>query len=251
MKHTQTPEEKKSERNSLKSISVVSSNSGKRKNNSEADNKYLLEAVIHTEERERKRMADYLNEELGSMLSAVKLKFGLLENDLLQLPAKSKEEFEEAIKMLDDAIYHLRNVAHESMPVTLEFGLFSAIQSLTDRINHSGLLKVNLFYTSQNFELKNKSLEITVYRIIQELLNNAIYHSKAKETNIHFSLLSHSLLIKVTDDGIGFNYQHEKDNSNGLGLKKIDQRIQVFGGIMEVHSTAKTGTSVSIELPLN
>ncbi len=244
-------QEQKENNAGLDSIAAVrSSHSLQKKRTPVFHHKKLLEAVLHSEERERKRIADFLNEDLGSFLSSVKLKFSLLDNEISTLSDTAKTEFETALKMLDDAIEQLRNVAHEATPISLEFGLLKAIQSLADRVNDSGLLKVNLHYLSDNFTLKNKSLETTVYRIIQELLNNAIYHSKAKEADIYFTMHDDSLQIKVSDDGIGFNYEKEKINSKGLGLQKINQRVQVFGGIIEVKSSSESGTYFNIELPL-
>lgn len=249
MKSNLTQEKKLKEVNLESIASTRSSHLLQKKRVPVFHHKNLLEAVLHSEERERKRIADFLNEDLGSLLSSVKLKFSLLDGDISKLSDSSKAEFDEALKMLDEAIGQLRNVAHEATPISLEFGLFKAVQSLTDRVNDSGLLKVNLFYESENFILKNKSLETTVYRIIQELLNNAIYHSKATETNIHFVFLHDSLQIKVSDDGIGFNYEKEKTKTKGLGLIKIDQRVQVFGGVFQIKSSPEKGTYISIELP--
>lgn len=250
MKTNLTPVQKES-KESLSSIAAVRSTPPLQKKRTPVfHHKKLLEAVLHSEERDRKRIADFLNEDLGSFLSSVKLKFSLLDSEISNLSENAKTEFETALKMLDDAIEQLRNAAHEATPISLEFGLLKAIQSLSDRVNDSGLLKVNLHYLSDNITLKNKSLETTVYRIIQELINNAIYHSKAKEADIYFTLLHDTLQIKVSDDGIGFNYEKEKISSKGLGLQKINQRVQVFGGIIEVKSSRETGTYFSIELPL-
>lgn len=235
----------------LESITAIrSSHSLQRKGAPVFHHKKLLEAVLHSEERDRKRIADLLNEDLGSFLSSVKLKFGLLDTEISTLSDNANTEFKTAMRMLDEAIEQLRNIAHEATPISLEFGLVKAIQSLADRVNNSGLLKVNLHYESENITLKNKSLETTAYRIIQELLNNTIYHSKAKEANIYFTMLHDSLHIKMSDDGVGFNYEKEKISTKGLGLKKIDQRVQVFGGILEVKSSSEIGTYFNIELPL-
>jgi len=208
-----------------------------------------IDTLIQTEELERRRFAEYLNDELGSMLSGIKLKFSAFEKDTSSLSPESKESFSSGVSLLDEAIEQIRNLAHHEMPMNMDFGLTNAINNLVNRINDSALLAIKIHIINSEISLPI-ALETTAYRILQELLKNIMYHSKAVNSSIFIYQHGSKLLIEISDDGIGFNYQKELHNPRGLGLKKIFQRVQMLGGKIDVLSTQKVGTKFSIELPL-
>lgn len=208
-----------------------------------------IETLIHTEELERRRFAEYLNDELGAMLAGIKLKFSTLENETDNLSVESKESFNTGVNLLDEAIEQIRNLAHHEMPMNMDFGLTNAINNLVNRINDSALLAIQIHIINSEISLPI-ALETTAYRILQELLKNIMYHSKAVNSKIFIYQHGSTLLMEISDDGIGFNYQKELHHPRGLGLKKIFQRVQMLGGKIDVLSTQKIGTKFSIELPL-
>jgi len=208
-----------------------------------------VETLIHTEELERRRFAEYLNDELGSMLAGIKNKLSGIDSEKNIEKKESKQSLTESIQLLDDAIEQVRNLAHHEMPVNIDFGLQNALNNLVARINNSNLLQVECHILNAEISLP-LALETTVYRILQELLKNSIYHSKANIATISVYQHGLQLVIDVTDDGIGFNYQKELHHPKGLGLKKVFQRIQMLGGKLEVLSTQKVGSRFHIEIPL-
>ncbi len=208
-----------------------------------------IETLIHTEELERRRFAEYLNDELGAMLAGIKLKFSSIEKETSNLSPESKESFNGGVNLLDEAIEQIRNLAHHEMPMNMDFGLTNAINNLVNRINDSALLAIQIHIINSEISLPI-ALETTAYRILQELLKNIMYHSKAVNSKIFIYQHGSTLLIEISDDGIGFNYQKELHHPRGLGLKKIFQRVQMLGGKIDVLSTQKIGTKFSIELPL-
>ena len=208
-----------------------------------------IETLIHTEELERRRFAEYLNEDLGSMLAGIKLKFSSIEKEVTDLSPESKESFNSGINSLDEAIEQIRNLAHHEMPMNMDFGLTNAINNLVNRINESALLAVQIHIINSEISLPI-ALETTAYRILQELLKNIMYHSKAVNSSIFIYQHGSKLLIEISDDGVCFDYQKELHNPRGLGLKKIFQRLQMLGGKIDVLSTQKIGTKFCIELPL-
>ncbi len=208
-----------------------------------------IETLIHTEELERRRFAEYLNEDLGSMLAGIKLKMESLEKEAQKFSADAKENLHSSLHLIDDAIGQIRNLAHHEMPMNMDFGLNNAINNLVNRINDSGLLALKIQIVNAEISLPI-ALETSAYRIMQELLKNIMYHSKAVNANIFMYQHGSTLLIEVSDDGSGFNYQKELHHPRGLGLKKIFQRVQMLGGKIDVLSTHKIGTKFSIEIPL-
>lgn len=208
-----------------------------------------VDTLIHTEELERRRFADYLNEELGAQLAAIKMKISSIEKDEKKLSAESVEAFRTGIHQLNDAVEQIRNLAYHETPANIDLGLNHAVTNLTARINDSGLLNVQLHIINSEIRLP-VAMETTAYRIVQELLKNILFHSKAVNAGIFIYQHGSKLLIEVTDDGIGFNYQKELHHPRGLGLKKIFQRVQMLHGKIEVLSTNKVGSKFNIDLPL-
>jgi two-component system NarL family sensor kinase len=162
-------------------------------------------------------------------------------------PLKSKDELHRTIKLLDESIRQLRNIALHNSPVSFEFGLINAINSLVDIINKRAQVKVQFICHAEKLNL-TKSFEITVYRIIQELLNNSSKHSNA--TEIVLQLIKHesSINIVIEDNGKGFDYKKEKKRKDIFGLRRVKQRVELFNGKMQVDSSENSGSIITIEL---
>lgn len=206
-----------------------------------------VEAVLKGEEQERSRLAKDLHDGLGGMLSGIKHSLNTMKGNLIMTPDNALG-FERSIDMLDSSIKEMRRVAHNMMPEALvKFGLDTALRDFCNDINQSGALQVNY----QSIGLENAVIEqttsITIYRIIQELLNNVMKHASAKSALVQVSKTNSDISITVEDDGKGFDTAILK-NTKGLGWSNLRSRIDYLKGRMDVQSAPGNGTSVLIEL---
>jgi two-component system, NarL family, sensor kinase len=205
------------------------------------------EAVLKGEEQERTRLAKDLHDGLGGMLSGIKYSFQTMKGNLIMTP-DNHQAFERGIDMLDSSIKEMRRVAHNMMPEALvKFGLDTALKDFCNDINQSGALRV----TYQSIGLENAVIEqttaITIYRIIQELINNTMKHASAKTAIVQMTKADGNISITVEDDGKGFDPVTLK-SCRGIGWSNIQSRIEYLKGKLDVQSEPGKGTSVLIEL---
>jgi two-component system, NarL family, sensor kinase len=205
------------------------------------------EAVLRGEEQERTRLSKDLHDGLGGMLSGIKYTLNNMKGNLIMTP-ENAQAFERSIDMLNSSISEMRRVAHNMMPETLvKFGLDTALRDFCNDINQSGALNVayqSLGMTDVNFD---QTKGVTVYRIVQELLNNTMKHASAKNALIQLSYDHGQLSITVEDDGKGFESGILK-RSKGIGWSNIQNRIEFLKGRWDVNSQPGKGTSVHIEI---
>lgn len=204
------------------------------------------EAVLKGEEQERTRLAKDLHDGLGGMLSGIKYSLNTMKGNLIMTP-ENAQAFERSMDMLDSSIREMRRVAHNMMPEALvKFGLDTALRDFCNDINQSGALKV----TYQSFGLTeiqiNDITAITIYRIVQELVNNSVKHAGARTSIVQVAKTDGKIAVTVEDDGIGFNtaiLRHEK----GIGWNNIQNRVEFLKGKLDINSQQGKGTSVHIE----
>ncbi|HEX2937241.1 MAG TPA: sensor histidine kinase [Bacteroidales bacterium] len=202
-------------------------------------------AVLQGEETERQRLARDLHDGLGGMLSAVKLQLSSIKGNIL-VPSGKAEQFEKAIVMLDSSIKELRTVAHNMMPDALiKFGLKDALQDFCSKIASSSEIKVTFQYFGEQQRLE-KSLEIALYRISQELINNVLKHAQASEVIIQLVCDKNRIHLTVQDNGAGFSLS-DVDIRKSRGLQSIQARVESFNGRMDIASEPGKGTEVGIE----
>ena len=156
-----------------------------------------------------------------------------------------------ASKLLDEAIQDVRNVSHNLMPTDMSKGLFVAIENMSELMNlSSNTLKVHLNITdAARLLVINKQQSILIYRMIQELLNNAIKYAKAKNIHINMDCKKNQLTLNLTDDGVGFDI-NSIENKNGLGIKSIKERVQQMIGNVQLISKDGKGTQYQISIPV-
>ncbi|MBS1633182.1 MAG: sensor histidine kinase [Bacteroidetes bacterium] len=205
------------------------------------------EAVLKGEEKERTRLAKDLHDGLGGMLSGIKYSLNSMKGNLIMTPDNA-QAFERSMDMLDSSIKEMRRVAHNMMPEALvKFGLDTALKDFCNDINRSGALQV----TYQSIGLENtvtdQTVAITIYRIVQELINNIIKHAAAKTAVVQVSKTDGEISITVEDDGKGFDPAILKQ-PRGIGWSNIQSRVEYLKGKLDVQSEPFKGTSVLIEL---
>jgi signal transduction histidine kinase/TPR repeat protein len=209
------------------------------------EEKKRFRAIIEAEERERSRIAQELHDGLGQMLSTARLNVAGLEDSIIE---EDREWLEKSLKIIDDACIEVRHISHNMMPSALiRLGIMPAIYDLVDNVNASKSLKVNL--NTNVIGSLGRSLDITIYRIIQEVLNNMIKHSKADQINLDINRENEMLRIGIKDNGVGFDVSMLKE-SKGMGWKNIFSRVSMMDGDIDVNSQPLQGTIVFIQLKL-
>lgn len=208
-----------------------------------------ISAMLEGQEQERKRIAEDLHDRLGSLLSTVKLHFAAFGNNLrtkeLEIP-----QYASANVLLDEACEEVRRIAHNMLSgVLVQFGLVPALRELADSIESSSDIKVNVSAFGLDERLESR-VEIEIYRIIQELVNNILKHAQASEINIQLTRQDSLLNIMVEDNGQGFDTSDVR-NSKGIGLKNMAYRAEKIGGSFQIDSYPGKGTTAVIEIPLS
>lgn len=209
---------------------------------------FATKAVIEAEENERKRIAGDLHDGVGQLMSAAKMNLSAIENSLSFSSIEQKNNFEKIVSLIDESCNEVRTVSHNMMPnALLKSGLASAVREFVDKID-THILKVSLHTQGLN-EKTDSNVEIVLYRIIQECVNNVIKHSNANHMDISLIKDSDGISATIEDNGKGFNV-NEKMNADGIGLKNIKSRIDYLKGNVEWDSAPGKGTVVAIHVPV-
>ena len=204
-----------------------------------------LEAMMNGQELERSRIANDLHDSLGGLLSTLKLQYDSLQLDHKKLSAD--QSYQKIYELIDHACGEVRDISRNLKPASLEkIGLSAALNDLINRYSANGNPEIFLHTNRIDTGLSNEK-KLHVYRIIQELLNNAIKHSEASELDIQLSQQNKELFVKVEDNGKGFDEEKVK---KGLGLENIKSRVNMLKGDLEWESSPDRGTSVMIHIPV-
>ena len=207
------------------------------------------EAVLKGEEQERTRLAKDLHDGLGGMLSGIKFSLSNMKGNLIMTPDNA-QAFERSIDMLDSSIKEMRRVAHNMMPeVLVKYGLDTALKEFCNEIDRSGVIHTTYHSLSLNESAIGQTTSVTIYRIVQELVNNAIKHAAAKNVLVQTQYSNSEKLLSVTveDDGKGFDTAILKQ-ATGIGWSNIQNRVEFLKGKIDVQSGEGKGTSVLIEI---
>jgi two-component system NarL family sensor kinase len=208
----------------------------------------LFNAIALAQEQERKRIAQDIHDSLGSVLSAAKLKMAEVKDNKPELA--TDEKFTAGISLLDEASAELRLISHNIMPATLsKLGLVPALRNLTEKISSHKGLQVQFIAHDLSNRLQEQT-EISVYRIVLELINNVVKHASANKATVQLVRFPEYLSITVEDNGIGFDPPHIADEKTGIGIANITARVDYLKGRIDIDSIPGKGTTVMIEIPL-
>ncbi|WP_420148897.1 sensor histidine kinase [Spirosoma sp.] len=209
----------------------------------------LMAATFRGQEEERKRLAEDMHDGIGTMLSITKMSLNQLEQKLggeLQVGF----EFQKTRSMIDETMTNVRRISRNLVPTTLErFGLLAALEELADRAT-DGDLEVQLNYPETPVQLP-APLELMLYRITQELVNNAIRHARAEHITIQLICFDNEVRLSVVDDGIGFDFDAIMENrQGGLGLRTIESRLNVVNGHVTFDVAPGRGSQIHVQVGL-
>jgi signal transduction histidine kinase len=205
-----------------------------------------MQAMILGEEKERERIAKDLHDSLGGLLSTVKLQF---DNVKARMNGSIEtDQYDKATQLLDTAVNEVRTISKNLQPAALKrYGLVASINDLIARF--SGENMPEIFF--QHYDLPdqiNELVSLSIYRVIQELLNNSIKYANAKEILIQLNGESDAISIQYEDDGNGFDATNIP--KKGMGLENINSRVNYLKGTISIDSVPDEGISVMARIPL-
>jgi two-component system NarL family sensor kinase len=205
----------------------------------------IFKACISTEEEERKRVAEDLRNGIGQLLYAVKINLKEVGSArAINNPMGFQQSIQYTDKILGEAITEIRRLSHQMTPSILEdFGLAETINELCKQV--SSEIKINCKMIGLESRFANY-FEVSVYRIIQELLLNAVRHAEASEVNVELKLSEAWLNVIVNDNGLGFI--PEEAIKKGLGLARLLNKVSLLNGSSKIE--CDHGTKVFISLPI-
>ena len=208
--------------------------------------KELMNAGILVQEQERKRIAQDLHDDISSKLNVIHLNSNLLLGGGLS-EHEHTEITNSILKITNRTLQSARKIAHDLLPPILDkFGLKPAIEELADDFNRSKEIVIShKIEYPQNY--LNKTQELHLFRILQELINNSIRHGKAKNINLVIEKRATTLHITYSDNGIGFDLE-QANIQKGLGMTNIESRVEFLNGTLKIESKTKKGATFTIDI---
>jgi len=206
--------------------------------------KELLGSTILTQENERQRIAKDLHDSVGSKLNVM----NLFLHQLGRRNAEGKEEIQDMISVIDDTLQTTRRISHDLLPPTLEkFGLAIAIEELQEQLAQTEAPDLQVYSEGVRPDNIAPMIELNLFRILQELLNNTLKYAEADTIDIRLIQSEEKLILHYRDDGKGFDPSDSK-SQKGLGMQNIQSRLQMMRGKMDLQSTPGQGVRVQLEV---
>ena len=204
----------------------------------------ILNAAIDGKESERKEIAETLHDSVSALLSSANLH---LQASRKQFEGKVPIEIDKTQKIINEASTKIRDLSHSLMSsVLLKFGLNFAIKDIAEKYSNSQL---SIDTQMQGLRRYDQNFEIKTYNIIQEFINNILKHSKANNAFIKLKEIEGTLVLEISDDGIGFN-KNTITAKEGVGINQIDARIQMMKGTFTIVTSKGNGTIINVSLPI-
>lgn len=229
------------------------SQKNKRKVQAEKDTAIILERekglkeVFIAQEDERKRIAKDLHDGIGQQLSAVKMYFQSITNKIIKNNPEIKDDILKIDKMITETGDDVRNISHQMMPKALmELGLIEALKDLLENC----FIKTNVVYNFEHFGFNERlpsNIEIVLYRITQELLQNIMKHSGASKVDVQLTKLKNYCVLVIEDNGKGIL---QNSHSDGIGMLNINNRLRTINGNLNLDSGKGRGTTATIRIAL-
>jgi signal transduction histidine kinase len=202
-------------------------------------------SLIEAQEQERHRIARELHDDLGQELALAKVMLDAAREE-------SEDSFRARLTDVSDQLSAIstraREISHGLYPTQLEYlGLQKAVKKLCDEMQRGKQISIDLMAGNLPEGLQS-SISLSFYRIVQEGLHNIITHSHAKHAQVELAANRGEMLLRITDDGMGFDTSQE---AAGLGLASMRERVQAIGGCIDISSFPKSGTRIEVRLRLS
>lgn len=212
--------------------------------------KQLLEASIQTQEQVRRQLGGDLHDDVGAHLSTVRLSLGMLERTIDNTDLH-KEHLQSTQNLVNDLVTKVRALSKELVPSTLDnFGLSMALQDFTHLVSSHTGVQVSLQQISPIGRYAQQ-VELSLYRTVQELVNNALKHAQATEIKVVFAEVNNQLNVEVSDNGVGFDATVLNEPNRGIGLRNIESRLSVINGTINLDIAKGKGSRFEIKVPIS
>lgn len=206
-----------------------------------------MAAVFDATEKERQRIAKDLHDSVGQQMSGLKMAWETITLELKTKDPENADKLSELSLVLDQAADEVREISHQMMPKTLEeFGLPLALKEMLDK----SLKFSKIEHEFEEFNIQGRfdnRIELSLYRISQELVNNVIKHSGASKLSLQLFQNQNQLILIVEDNGAGFKTEHQE----GHGLLNIKSRLNTINGLVNYEATTETGTIATVRVNLD
>ena len=209
----------------------------------------LASELVLTEQRERKRIAEVLHDDIAQILAAIRMRLDLLQ--AMPSDQKDKQVLMEAKAFLLQSIQETRALMNElGNPLLFDLGLKPACEALADRLMETNQVRIRCDIR-ETYKNLNPDMKILLYQVVLELLNNVVKHSQAKTAHVLIDMENEHFRVKVTDDGAGFDPQTlgAPTIEGGFGLYSIRERLTAMDGSIEIKTAPGAGTIVTAILP--
>lgn len=205
----------------------------------------ILNAIISTEEKSRQQFAKELHDGIGPLLSTIKMSISAINKE--EIGDQNKVILDKTNQAIQEAITAVKEISNNLSPHILNnFGLLKALQNFTD---HMPAKEIDIMISSNiDGNRYTYNTEVTLYRILCELINNTVKHASAKKIEIDLHEEGNNLVINYLDDGVGFDPQELESNHQGLGFPNIQSRIKSLNGNIEMFTKPNEGFMMKISV---
>lgn len=210
----------------------------------------ILSAVIKAEEQERERISRDIHDGLGPLLSTIKLYVNELGSNEFE-PGEKSEMLKQTNEIINEAITSTKAISNNLSPhLIIDYGLVKAVEAFVKKVNLAQKAIIN-FESSLGTVRFNQTVEIVLYRVITELINNTLKHASATKVEIYLEVIDQVLQLTYLDNGIGFDKEKVMDGeSAGMGMKNLISRLRSIDGNYRIHSRPGAGVLVVVEIDL-
>lgn len=213
----------------------------------------LLRSSFQAEEEERKRIAQDLHDELGATLSITRMH--LLQAERLHGKEETMllSDLQNIRSLTESSLESMRRISHQLMPPQLQkFGLIKTLETIAEQLNNAGtiVLEINV---SAELPVLDEWVQVSIYRVFMELINNTLKHAEASKIVLEINCMRNVLVGHYQDNGKGIDsskFDHAS-NTEGLGLKSMEGRINSIGGTFEIRNSINGGFSAQLTIPLH
>jgi signal transduction histidine kinase len=207
----------------------------------------LSSQLLTVQEEERRTIARELHDEVGQVLTALKVELAVAQHGVTAAGA-APDALDEARAIADSALHTVRDLSHLLHPSLLDdLGLAAALESYAKGFAKRHSIRVDVLHDQMDDRVAPR-VEAAAYRIVQEALTNVVKHAHATSCRVYLQPLTNTLLVTIEDDGIGFDPVQVAE-SRGLGLIGIRERVAQLGGTIRLETAPGKGTRLTVELP--
>ncbi len=208
------------------------------------------QSLIRTLENERKRLSSEFHDSIGQNLLVIRNQILLMLRQ--NYTPNQQQKLKDLASITSETLDEIRSISQNLRPSTLDtLGLSASLHSMIERLKRSTEIQIDLVFEQNIDNIIANNLEINIYRILQELMNNVLKHSKAQTATVTIGRNAEYITIQIRDDGVGFDTEKIALTNTGNGFLSIHERIKILKGDMNIISSANKGVIFNIKIPVN